>query len=261
MHRVQWFEIHDSPWCPAGWREGLVDFLSFFARAFRPYDAIAGRLGEAVGAAGARRVVDLCTGAGAPALAVQRALRERGQPLTFVLTDKFPHPGLSRDLPPGGPGECQVLAEPVDATAVPPTLEGFRTLFTAFHHFPPRLARSILEDAVRNGQGIGVFEYTDRNFLVWGPALLMTPFLLWAVTPFLRPVTVGRLVWTYLLPVIPLIAVWDGFVSCLRTYSPAELEALTASLRGRGYRWEIGRATAFWGCRVTYCVGRLESTA
>jgi len=261
MRRVHWFEIHDSPRCPTAWREGLVDFLSYFARTFRPYDAISGRLWEAVNQAGATQLVDLCSGAGAPALVIQDALRAHGLTIPLVLTDKYPHHGVCRErFKPGG-SDLRVVEVPVDAMAVPGHLRGFRTLFTAFHHFSPAQARGILADAAEQGQGIGIFEYTERNFLIWGPALLLTPLFVWIATPFLRPFCFSRFLWTYLLPVIPLIAVWDGFVSCLRTYSPGELETLAASLDRSGYRWDIGRVRAFGGCRVTYCLGWPERAA
>lgn len=261
MRRVQWFEIHDAPRCPRVWRACLVDFMSFFVRVFRPYDAIAGRLCEAVTHAGATQLVDLCSGAGAPALTIKRDLGDHGLSIPLVLTDKFPHPGIRQELFKTGGANLHAVEEPVDATAVPGHLKGFRTLFTAFHHFAPAQAREILADAMEREEGIGVFEYTDRNFLVWGPALLWTPVLLWIVTPFLRPFRPARLLWTYVLPVVPLIAIWDGFVSCLRTYSPDELKSLTASLDRPDYRWEIGRVRAFGGCWVTYCLGWPERAA
>src|SRR2546422_6427005 len=49
-------------------------------------------------------------------------------------------------------------SEPVDATQVPGDLHGFRTIFTAFHHFRPAQARAVVADAVAKGEGIGVFE-------------------------------------------------------------------------------------------------------
>ena len=68
---------------------------------------------------------------------------------------------------------------------MPDELGGFRTLFNAFHHFPPERARAILEDAVHKGQGIGVFEFTRpdenacevherrRDDRLGGPAMLL----------------------------------------------------------------------------------------
>ncbi len=62
-----------------------------------------------------------------------------------------------------------------------------------------------------------------------------------AVTPFIRPLRVSRLLLTYLVPVVPLCTWWDGVVSCLRAYSPKELERLVASLPSNDYVWDIGR--------------------
>lgn len=44
-----------------------------------------------------------------------------------------------------------------------------------------------------------------------------------------------------MVPVFPLLVIFDGVVSALRTYSAAELKELVASLRDPGYRWDIGR--------------------
>jgi hypothetical protein len=71
----------------------------------------------------------------------------------------------------------------------------------------------------------------------------------------MRPLTWRRLLWTYLLPVVPLVAAWDGFVSCLRTYSVAELEALVASLPPNDLDWGIGRLPSFGASRITYVIG------
>jgi hypothetical protein len=40
---------------------------------------------------------------------------------------------------------------------------------------------------------------------------------------------------TYLLPVVPLVVLFDGIVSCWRTYTVAELAEFTAELSGSGY--------------------------
>ncbi|HEV2667545.1 MAG TPA: hypothetical protein VG324_21700, partial [Blastocatellia bacterium] len=60
------------------------------------------------------------------------------------------------------------------------------------------------------------------------------------VTPLIRPFRWSRLFWTYALPLVPLIVLWDGAVSCLRTYSPAELRELTNGLGDGDYLWESG---------------------
>ena len=53
------------------------------------------------------------------------------------------------------------------------------------------------------------------------------PVFAWILTPRMRPFRWSRLLLTYLLPLIPLVVLWDGLVSCCRTRTPQELLALT----------------------------------
>jgi hypothetical protein len=140
---------------------------------------------------------------------------------------------------------------------VPDDLAGLRTLFNAFHHFPPEQARSILQDAVDNGRGIAVFESVERSvpFIVVAAFLIMP--MIWLSTPFIRPVSLGRLVLTYLIPVLPPAIWFDGLVSALRIYDPAELQALVEGVRGaERFEWRIGRHSLSKAqAGVTYLIG------
>jgi hypothetical protein len=138
---------------------------------------------------------------------------------------------------------------------VPKELKGFRTMFTSFHHFPPEQARVVLQDAIDVGEAIGIFEITRRTpssiglMFVWA----LAPFLF---TPFMRPFRWSRLLWTYLLPIIPFVLLFDGVVSCLRTYRPQELREIIASLGPADYEWKVGeRSTTVGHAPVTYLIG------
>ena len=71
--------------------------------------------------------------------------------------------------------------------------------------------------------------------------MLTSPLVVFAVTPFLRPFRWEYLFFTYVVPLFPLLVVFDGVVSALRIYSAEELKELVAGLRDPGYRWDIGR--------------------
>lgn len=80
----------------------------------------------------------------------------------------------------------------------------------------------MLTDAIQRRRGIAVFEGTHRSatgLLVTLPVPLMVPVL----TPFIRPFRWSRLLWTYLIPLLPLVILFDALVSSLRTYSVQEL--------------------------------------
>jgi hypothetical protein len=255
MARVHLFELHDQGWFPVAWRDLLTDYLAFYAEVFRPYRPTGPVLAAAMRRCGATSVVDLCSGGGAALLTLLPALEEQlNTKVDVTLTDKYPNPAAWQRRAAANSGSVSFSEQSVDAASVPDGLAGFRTLFTSLHHFRPEEARGVLADAAASGSGIAAFEYTERNWLVWGPTILLIPLFLWLVTPFMRPLTWRRLLWTYLLPVVPLVAAWDGFVSCLRTYSVAELEALVESLPPNDLEWEVGRLPSFGASRVTYLI-------
>ena len=237
--RLHLVELHDLPACPPSLRDALTDFLAFALNLAGAYDPAGPLLRRAIARTRARRVVDLCSGAGGPWKRLARAV---GVPV--LLTDLYPHEG-GATLP--------FHRGPVDARAVPPELDGFRTLFTSFHHFRPAEARAILADAVTKRQGIAVFEAARRAprevgvvAFTWLGALISAPFI--------RPFRWSRLLWTYLPPALPLMGTFDGIVSCLRAYSPAELAELVRGLDS--YEWEIGEMRGGWSpFRGTYLIG------
>jgi hypothetical protein len=158
-----------------------------------------------------------------------------------VLTDLFPNRDRFRELARGDVEHVSFEDTEVDARAVPASLDGFRVMFNGFHHFAPADARAVLADAVAHSRGIAIFEMNGRM----PPSLisvLFSPLTLLLVTPLLRPFRLSRLLWTYLIPVLPLAVLWDGIVSCLRVYDPEELDALVREVSGaERYSWRSGR--------------------
>lgn len=255
MQRRQWLEIEDQSWCPAFLRDGMTDYLQHVVTVMEPYKCIAPRLQQSISAAKAECVVDLGSGGGGPWLSLHRTLMERREEkIPVLLTDRFPNEKAARKIEDAAL-EIRYAQISVDATRVPESLTGFRTMFSSFHHFPPSQAQAILEDAVRQRQGIGIFELTSRQ-----PAqvlsMILVPLFVLLITPFIRPFRLSRLVFTYLLPLIPVAATFDGIVSCLRTYTTEELREMTLSLEGSDYQWQIGQEKLLKGPgAVTYLIG------
>ena len=83
------------------------------------------------------------------------------------------------------------------------------------------------------------------------------------MTPFLRPFRWSRLLWTYLIPLVPVVTLFDGLVSCLRTYTVRELRELTERLDANDYHWEIGTVKGkTTPIPITYLIGvPIENTA
>ena len=116
-------------------------------------------------------------------------------------------------------------------------------MFSAFHHFRPDAARAILRDAFERRRAICIFESGSGKLLNFGMAL-GHPIVLLALMPFVRPFRWSFLVFTYLIPVIPLSLLWDVIVSFLRVYSVEDIQKMTEDLRAPDYAWEVGRIQA-----------------
>ena len=257
MRRVQFIELHEQPWVPSSIRDEITDALQFGLNLFEAYAPIAPLLQGVLDSLRSCSVVDMCSGGGGPWLELSRELQSRklqgGAPgLHILLTDKYPNLEALQNVT---PSENRITYYPsaVDAMKVPSELKGFRTMFTSFHHFSPEEARAILQNAVDAGEGIGIFEITQRAPLTVG---LMFPWALmpFVCTPWIRPFRWSRLLWTYLIPVIPLVFLFDGVVSCLRTYRPQELGEIVDKLTASEYHWEIGEHSNGW-VPVTYLIG------
>lgn len=227
--RLQLFEFEDQTWLPAPLRDAMTRYLASVYRLTPLPSAWAKKIALVMQSAGINQMVDLGSGAGGPALLAIEELRRSGCDVDLILTDLYPNrtSGLERYWP-----------EPVDARAVPPALTGVRTMFAAFHHFSPNEARRVLADAVAQCSPICVFEATARTATTICSAVLIPLFVL-LLTPAIRPVSALQLVFTYLIPILPLLIFWDGLVSHLRTYTPDEMIAMSRAF-DQHYHWEAG---------------------
>jgi hypothetical protein len=268
MRRVQFIEFHDQPWFPSSLRDYVTDALQFGFNLFNVYAPIAPLLQSVLDSTGSRTnagqsnagrsIVDMCSGGGGPWLDLSRKLhfRKLGGDLPgrqIWLTDKYPNLGAFESVSAASDNHITFYPDSVDATKVPLELKGLRTMFTSFHHFPPEDARAILQNAVDAGESVGIFEITRR-----APSTIALMFawvlMLFVGTPWIRPFRWSRLLWTYLVPIIPLVLLFDGVVSCLRTYRPQELREIVEKLTASEYRWEIGEH-ATGKVPITYLIG------
>jgi hypothetical protein len=261
MARIQAIELEDYAWFPGSWRNFMTDFYHYQMKTFDLYRPAADLLADALRRSGQSRILDLCSGGSGPLALVQQQLRDRhGLNVPVRLTDKYPNlPAFEKIASEAHAlgGQIEFSTGSIDATSVPAELEGLRTLFSCFHHFPPPLACGILGDCVNKRAPVAVFELSNRSLAAFLQVLLGGPLSIPLLTPFFRPFSLARLFWTYVIPVVPFCVAWDGVGSNLRAYAPDELMNLVRQLPGHEtYEWQAGLAAGgLPGVRVTYLVG------
>ena len=249
MKRVHTVELEDFDWFPTQLRTYMTNLLVVLARLVGVTPVLAKLVGRTLDDLGTRRIVDLGSGSGGVMPDVVRQLRSEADHADVELTLSDLHPNPDAVARFSGDDGIRYAAERVDATDLAEAPPGLKTMVNCFHHMRPDQARKILASARDARQPLLVYEMSDNTvpFVVW---LLLLPLVLplvaisaWVLTPMVRPLTPGQLVFTYLVPIVPICYAWDGQTSMPRIYGLADLDELLEELQGDGYRWEKGPAT------------------
>jgi len=255
MKRIHLFELEDQSWFPSFIRSYMTDYLHFAWGFFKLGEPLVPIFKKSIEMTDSREVVDLCSGGGGPILFLQNELRNNKEDLSFTLTDFYPNSNAFSSAESISKGRVKGVLNKVDARNVDEEMKGLRTLFSSFHHFRPEDAKEILKDASSKHRPILIAEYTERSISCMSKITLSTLFLIFLFTPFIKNLSFGRLIFTYVIPIVPLCLFWDGIVSCLRTYSEDELRELVLDITPDDYGWEISTAESK-GNKITYLLGK-----
>ncbi len=253
MKRKQHFEIIDLPQTPEFIRDAITNFLYLIQKILMFKKIITPRMIEVFKKTGQTEIYDLCSGGGGAMPMVLDDLRKNySSDIRLCMTDLFPNLKAAEHF--NAIENIRYLVDSVDATNVPESFQGVRTMLLGFHHMPEYLAQGILEDAFNKRQPIAIFEITNNTLPAW-LGMIFLPIAAFLLMPFTKP-DWKQLLFTYVIPVIPLVFWWDGTVSCLRTYSKAEMAAMTKHLAAADYQWDIGYVWhPMLPYRVPYLVG------
>ncbi len=242
MRRIHAFEFEDLNWFPINIRNYGTDFLQFGANKFDLYKGIMPIIQKGIQSSENFTIIDIASGGGGGILKIAEHLKNKFSHIKIILSDYYPNMDAFKMIKSKHPDIFDYIEYSVNAMNVPTQLKGFRTQFSSFHHFKPEAARAILQNAVDNKQAIGVFEAQQRNIknLI---LRFFSPFAVLLLTPFIKPFKFERIIFTYLIPIIPLFVLWDGIISVLRTYTVTELHQMISGLDNQAlYNWEIGIA-------------------
>ncbi|HTF81435.1 MAG TPA: hypothetical protein VL947_06915 [Cytophagales bacterium] len=257
--RFHIFEFEDLPWLPTVVRDGMTDFLQFLLQLIDFYRPVSKYVKQLMEHTGALQVIDLCSGGGGYAAQLQKNLSlDMHRDVKVTLTDKYPNITKYEYYKQNTGGHLDYVSTPIDATEVPESLQGVRTMFSAAHHFTPKSLKGILSSAVAAKAGIAIFDGGNRNPFMIVALILVFPVLFLCCTPFIKPFKWSRIFLTYVLPVIPLLTMWDGAVSIWRLHSPDELATMAAEAShglNTSYKWQAGKISNKLGMKISFLMG------
>lgn len=253
MGRIHLFEFEDQKWFPSFLRNYGTDFLQFLSNKTKMYKPVIPIIEKGLEKTGTNQIIDMGSGGGGGLIWLNSELKKDIPDLKIILTDLYPNIPAFK-LTKEKADNFEYIQQSVDARNVPLELKGLRTQFLSLHHFKPKDASRILQNTIDSNCAIAIFEAQERS-LPSVLAMLFSPITVLLTTPFIRPFKIGRIIFTYLIPIVPLFVLWDGVVSSFRTYSVKEMEALIKGLdKTESYDWEIGKVKSGPGV-VLYLLG------
>lgn len=240
MKRIHAFEFEDLQWFPKNLRNYATDFLQFGANTFDIYKNITPILKRGIESAGNNTIIDIASGGGGGLIKIASRLKKEIPSLKIVLSDFYPNLEAFKRTKSHAPDIFEFIETPVDAMNVSPSIKGLRTQFLSLHHFKPEQAKAILQNAVDSNQPIAIFEVQERDFISLIP-MILSPINVWLSTPFITPFKWDRILYTYLIPILPIFIMWDGIISVLRTYTQEELNQIILELKNHErFNWDVG---------------------
>lgn len=260
MKRIQLFEFEDQAWLPKFIRTAITNLIVVFHKMTGTTEVIATLLQDAGEAHPFPRIVDMGSGSGGAMPEVVRKLNEgSGTKVELILSDLYPHPDIIQAFNSNGDDLITYHKEPLNATRMDQMPEGIKTMVNSFHHMPPLVAKEILQSAEKNKQPFLVYEMAENNipivlwWLLLPLSLVILVIMCLCMTPFVHPLTWHQLVFTYLIPVIPLVYAWDGQASLVRTYTFKDIESLIGE-RSPDYTWKMGQGLRKNGKKAGYYI-------
>ncbi|MBR9921057.1 MAG: hypothetical protein GYB31_09475 [Bacteroidetes bacterium] len=260
MKRIELFEFEDFHWLPVSIRSGITNLIKVFHRMIGTKEVLTNLLNKVREKIHFEQIVDMGSGSGGPMPEVVANLNSQNaaNPVHLLLTDYHPGPEIverinSRKIP-----NVQYHPASVDARNIASTPDGLKTMVASFHHMSPSVAKEILHAAQESGQPILIYELAKNNvpLLLWWLLLpISLPILfgmVWFMTPFVRPLSFSQIIFTYLIPIIPIIYAWDGQASLMRTYTFDDIESLLE--KEDNYVWEIQDALKANGKTAGYYI-------
>ncbi|MEG3765486.1 hypothetical protein [Alteromonas sp. 14N.309.X.WAT.G.H12] len=220
------FEFGDLFWVPEFYHAFLRRFMGALYKLMGYHKLWLPELKAFISKAGGT-VLDPCAGSGYVNELLVKEMDNDG--VKFYLSDFMidKNPEFREHINNLGDDRIHYLDQPIDVLKDNPDFQIPKIFINSFHHFDDEQVAEILRLNLSHGNDILVLEYCD-NSVVSYISMLFGPLLAMILLPFIteRRQLLVTAIFTYLIPIVPLMLLWDGLVSNLRCYSHRSLKKI-----------------------------------
>lgn len=229
MKRKQVFQFSNQKWYPSFLKRDMYEFMSWFVgkvNAAKPFLPV---LEEVIGHTQTKTIINIDSKIGAGIETVLPLLPE-GTEVINVNLEKFSTHN-----------------------------KGMYTFINSFHQLDEKKATYYLTQIADSGNSVAVLEGNNDSLWQVVGMTIFVPLTVILSAPFVQPFRITRLIFTYMIPILPVITMLDGFLALFKLYNPNDLNELVSNIPVKSYVWKSGKADNGRGGKIIYLMGYPEN--
>lgn len=206
-------ELEDYPWFPSLLRQYQMDFIGFMVCTFNIYKPFVQYLNSLKTNS---ILFDLCSGTGKPAIHIFKQCKKFNH---LILSDKFPN--TLKDT-----SNIIYLKPSVDVLSLKFEPQNTYIMLNAFHHFSDIQQLKITEKVKENNAQLFIVEILEPSFICFIKILFATTIGVLLFTPFIKPFSLKKWLFTYIIPINIFTICFDGLVSVIKSKNNQQYQKL-----------------------------------
>ncbi len=238
-------ELEDYTWFPKVFRKWQLQFVGNISVWTRLYNPLATVLQQMIEENKLVALQDVCSGSGEPAVNMQQQLKAT---IPVLLTDKFPDSAFTNQQ------GIFYAANAVDVMELQPVENTGYTMFNAFHHFSTAQQKALLQKMADNKAPVLIAEILEPGVLNVVKIIFTATIVQLLTAPFVKPFSLQRLLFTYIIPVNLFTVAFDGVISVVRSKTAAQYKEALQSVSTQSYNITVNTINN-WKGNVVYIKG------
>ena len=238
-------ELEDHSWFKGIFRRFQAEYIGSIAKWFKLYEPLIPSFQKLIDENKLKAVHDLCSGSGIPAINMHEQMNGISK---TILSDKFPVQYFINT------NTITYSQLPVDVLLLDPQPAVCYTMYNSFHHFSTEEQKAVVKKMVMARSSFLIGEILTPGIFTMIKIILTTTLLQLFTVPFVRPFSLLRLIFTYIIPVNLFTVTYDGIISVMRSRTGKQYKTLLAGFPSPSYKISIDQYYS-WKCKVVCIKG------
>ena len=238
-------ELEDYNWFPKLFRRFQAAYIGSIIKWTKFYKPLVPVVQQLLNENKISNIQDLCSGSGMPAVFMQQQLSGNYK---TILSDKFPDQSFA-DVE-----NIIYLKNETDVLLLKPEHGTCYTMYNAFHHFTGSEQQQLLKNLQAANAPFVIAEILEPDFFTMIKIVFTTIIIQLGAAPFVKPFTLLRLLFTYIIPVNLITVTYDGIISVFKSKSVQQYQNLVNKTANENYEITVHKINN-WKGAITYIKG------